>query len=162
VVVKKSVKRIIIERIIGLIVFILIVAGINYMQGYNYDNDYYEVFVKFINVNLILMLMIHILLSLGEIMGALLFPVNLMAPLLNAGGAMLILTLIFKAFDLFDSVVDFTLFTRARPFYTLIYITIFLVVLVVNYVIILSRESPKKSTYDALHDFFEWLRTKLQ
>jgi len=157
--VKKSIKRVIIERIIGLVVFIIIVAAINY---FSFDNEYYEIFVKFINVNLILMIMIHIIMSLGEIMGVAIFPVNMIAPPINAGGAMLILTLIFKAFELFDSVVEFTLFTRARPFYTLIYIALFLVVIVVNYAIILSRESPKKSAYDALHDFFEWLRIKLQ
>jgi len=162
----KTVKKVIIERVIGLIIFLLLVAGLNYFSS-TFDNQYYQAVLKFTNTNLILLIMIHIVMSLGELAGTAPLPASLIAPLINACGTMLILTLVFKVFALFDSVIEMNIFGRAEPFYIFVYIIFFVIVLVSNLAVVLRKDKQTDLSFTAvvrgnLHDFFEWLRRILQ
>jgi len=158
----KSLGRVITERIFFFFFFLIIVGVMNYLKVYVH-NEYYAEVLKFVNANLVLMIMIHILIGMGEIAFWSPMPMTLLAPFLYAGGAMMIISLIFRVFDLFDYVVEMEVFSRLVPYQMLIYGIVVVITLIASFVSVLKKDMDEHGDdlYTLLKKFFDWLKSKL-
>lgn len=78
------------------------------------------------------------ILAIGEIFGALPFPLNLPAPLFNAIGSVFLITFLLRIFELLEKTLDKELLFFDRVQF-LIYTIVFVAVLVVGYALIFKR-----------------------
>jgi len=140
---KKSILRIAFSRIIGLLVFLLIVFLVNYLAVFT-SNEIFDNAVKFLNTNVWLLVMLGILFGIGELFGALQFPLNLPAPVFNAIGAVYLVTFIFRVFGLVENVVGFGFPGIFRWLSYLISVIVFVIVIIVGYVMIFTEIGKKK------------------
>jgi hypothetical protein len=92
---ERSVGRIIISRLIGLLVFIILLGIANIIAGLVNQNTFNDI-INFLNSNFRLVLLFSILFLIGEIFNNLEFPFDLPAPIFNAFGAVLLTEFIFS------------------------------------------------------------------
>jgi len=86
---QKSIPGIIALRIFGLLLFLFLLYIANNLSFFT-DNPLNYQIILFLNSQIWLMVMITIAFLIGEIFNALIFPLNLPAPLFNAVGAVLL------------------------------------------------------------------------
>jgi hypothetical protein len=92
---KRLVGGIIISRLIGLLIF-MILLGIANIIAWSVDQNIFSDIINFLNSNFRLVLLFSILFLIGEIFNNLEFPFDLPAPIFNAFGAVLLTEFIFS------------------------------------------------------------------
>ena len=147
---QKSIPGIIALRIFGLLLFLFLLYIANNLSFFT-DNPLNYQIILFLNNQVWLLVMITIAFLIGEIFNALIFPLNLPAPLFNAVGAVLLVGFLIRIFALFDILLDINIFHIFDTLSFIIYPFVFIIVLIGGYILILRNlvrtdQSPKKET----------------
>jgi hypothetical protein len=133
------VPGIIISKIIGFLVFLIILAIANYLKVYITNEMYYTV-IDFIIDNLWLSFLIFIATMIAEVFWVFSFPFNLPAPILSAISSVFIVSYIYRMWILVEG---FTTTKIVIPIWA-IYPLVFWIVLIVGYISIFLKLSKKK------------------
>jgi len=147
---QKSIPGIIALRIFGLLLFLFLLYIANNLSFFTDNHLNYQI-ILFLSSQVWLLVLITIAFLIGEIFNALIFPLNLPAPLFNAGGAVLFVGFLLSIFALFDIMLDINIFHIFDTLSFIIYPFVFIIVLIGGYILILqnlvqTEQSPKKGT----------------
>jgi hypothetical protein len=139
---KQSWGVILLKGILG-IIFLLILLGVLNIVSFYVDNFTLSAVTEFLNQNILFIVLISVVLFLGEIFAAFVFPLNIPYPLFNAVGGVLWVEFIFRILRLIDSFIETNLSVVFEPFYILAMVLVVLIVLIVGYVHIFSDLKKK-------------------
>lgn len=131
---KESIAGILVSRIGGFIVFLILLGVLNLLAGAYVQAPVFVQIVAFLNANLGLLLLITALFLIGDLFGALLFPLNLPGPVFGAAGAVFLVMFLFRLFVLVGEITGvevFALFERA--FAVPVYVIVFIIALIGGY-----------------------------
>jgi hypothetical protein len=132
----KKIPGIIISKLFGIMIFFVVLYVLTRLS---INNPTYDRWVNFLDVNATLIVMISLVMMVGEIFFALMFPFNTPGPLFNAFGALLITKFIFRIFSLVDHLADTNLSMIFVPASFIIYPMVFVIVLIGGYATIFAR-----------------------
>lgn len=133
--VKKPISQVVLERITGLIVFLIFVIIVNLLAD-STANQTIVLTANFVNENFWLILLFSILFFLGEFFGVMAFPLNIPAPVFNATAGVLLVAFLFRIFLLVDEITGITIFGHFSSLVVLLYVFVFCVILGAGYIII--------------------------
>jgi len=129
---KKSLIGIFLSRIAGIIIFLIILGVLNILAAGIHVQMFHQV-VAFLNANIGLILILSLFFLIGDLFGALTFPLNLPAPLFNAVGGVLIVVFIFRVFLLVDAINGMQIFGALSVIEYLVYPAVFIIALIAGY-----------------------------
>jgi hypothetical protein len=95
---ERGMFRIMFPKMIGIIIYLLIVGVMNYLTKYITFNFFIS-FVEFFNSNTLIIILIIVLFAFAEIASQMNFPSNLFSPLLNFAGIWLTLNVFFSVLE---------------------------------------------------------------
>ncbi len=127
-----SIVKLLISRLIGFLVFLLLMLTLNILINYTTVPIFNE-FITFLNNHLVFMSWIALLLVLGEIFILLKYPFNIPYPMFNSTGALLV---VYFFADFFMFLMTYSQTQINFPFDTLFLIAgilVFFIVLIVGY-----------------------------
>ena len=127
-----------VSRMTGIICFLIIVVLANILTYY-VTSPYYLSAVTLIDENFWLLVLIAILLFVGDIFGALPFPINLPSPIIKAIGSVFCIAFVLKLFQWIDLVASTHLYDLSWFLSFLIVPLVFLAVLAAGYFEILRQ-----------------------
>jgi hypothetical protein len=132
-----SIPWIIVSRLIGLVIFFIIVVVLWNVQS---DNAIIASVISFLvaPVTIALIVIFSLLFLVGEVFLALNFPLNLPGPFLNALGSIFLISFLLQLLYLVDRIGDFVIFTLFKSLEPLLYVLVFFIVLIVQYVHLFS------------------------
>lgn len=131
---KESFFGVLISRIIGLVILLILIAILNALAGYVQSLTFLRV-VEFLNANIGLLILIAALFLVGDLFGALTFPLNLPGPVFGAAGAVFTIMFLFRLFSLVAGITGIAIFgIFTGPLALLIYIIIFVLALIGGYI----------------------------
>lgn len=130
----KSSSRIVLERMVGFLIFLIILGIANYVGQY-VDSPTFSLILEFFNASLLFLFVITIFGLLSELFWNFMFPFNLAAPLFSGFVGLLITRFIFMLFDLIEPFVDVGISFLAVPLSWLV----FCIVVAVGYIILVVR-----------------------
>ncbi len=133
---QQSIAGILLSRIVGIIVFLILLGLLNILAESVLHGAIFQQVVAFLNANVWLLILITVILLIGELFGALVFPLNLPAPIFSAIGSVFIVLFIFRVFDLAATISGVAVLRIFESFAYLIYPLVFLVVLIGGYITI--------------------------
>jgi hypothetical protein len=119
----------ILHRIIGIIIFLILVIVLNWLSGTT-EIAPVRTIAAFLTDNFWLILLFSLVFLVADIFAALPFPVNIPAPFLNAGGAVLLVEFLVRIFLLVDELTGLAFFGIFAEFAPFIKAIVFVVVLV--------------------------------
>jgi hypothetical protein len=132
------------SKLLGIIIFLVLLLALNFLRYY-IDNAIFSQVVSFVNSNTPLIILIFIFFFFAELFELLQFPLNLPTPLLNALGAIFVVSFIYKLFDFIDLISGQIILSFFKSFSFIIYMVVFLVVLIVGYVVLfMNIKKPSK------------------
>jgi hypothetical protein len=135
---KKSVNRIVFSKVIGFLIFLILLAITNYLKSY-VNSEFYAAIVNFFINNIFLSFLIMFLTMFAEIFWSFSFPMNILAPIISAVSSIFILTYIYRMW-LFTE--DYISSGINLPIGSIYYI-VFWMVIIVGYVTILVRRGVR-------------------
>ncbi|MCX6706564.1 MAG: hypothetical protein NT001_00260 [Candidatus Woesearchaeota archaeon] len=138
----RSVLKIIFWKIFGFIMF-LILLGIANIVALSINNAWGMQIISFMNENIPFFFLIMIIDIINEIFWSFYFPFNVFAPITSALLSILIITLIYKL-----AVMNPLMYAALIIPFTLIYILVPVMVLIVGYILIVARGGRPKHAYD--------------
>ncbi|HDR72624.1 MAG TPA: hypothetical protein ENN85_01710 [Methanoculleus sp.] len=100
----------ILHRIIGIAVFLIVVVVLNWLAGTT-EIAPVRTIAAFLTDNVWLVLLFSLIFLVADILAAFPFPVNIAAPFLNAGGAVLLVEFLIRIFLLVDTIIGITVFS---------------------------------------------------
>jgi hypothetical protein len=136
---KRSILRIILSGVFGLLIFILLFYGAGYLTKY-ITNYVYMDFVGFLDKNFILILTMILIGMLSEIFWAFYFPFTLIAPIISAISSFFIITLLYRLWIFLNTYIKLKFSIPIE----LIYVIVFLIVLIVGYIAVFARMGKKE------------------
>jgi hypothetical protein len=137
---RKPLSWIFLSRMIGIIIFLIIVVLANLLTHY-VSNSFYNSCVMFLNENFWLLIIIAFILLAGDIFGVFVFPLNLPSPIIKAIGSVFFIFFILSLIRWVDTIA-FTNFYYPFLFISyLLAVLVFLVVLISGYYEILRELS---------------------
>jgi len=154
----RSIPRIIFSRIIGFIIFLILLAIANLLIP-SINNNVYSDIVNFFNLNLILLLILTFIGLVNEIFWSFYFPFNIIAPITGSILSIYIITFIHHVYDFLEV---YFIQNIVLPWQE-IQIIVFWIVLITGYIIILIRGGkPREDVYQAVKRLREerWERKK--
>jgi hypothetical protein len=132
---EESVAEVLISRIIGLAIFLIVLAILNILAGAYVQAPIFLQIVAFLNANLGLLILISAIFLVGDLFGALAFPLNLPGPIFGAVGAVFLVMFLFRLFSLVGEITGVEIFALfERTFALPVYILVFIVVLIGGYI----------------------------
>jgi hypothetical protein len=140
----KSIPGIIASRILGLMCFILLWFLLKYLMPY-VDNDLYRNAVFFLDENAWLIIWMTVIYAAGEIFGALIFPLNLPAPVLDAVASVFLTVFLFRILEFAGKITDENAFKIFSAWEAYVYPLVFMAVLIGGYIALFSRLVSKKN-----------------
>ena len=128
-----SIPWIVISRLIGLVIYLIIVIV---LMGIRSNNAVIGPIITFLTSPAIIALVVvfSLLFLVGEVFFALDFPLNIPGPFFNAIGSVFLVSFLFQLLYLVDRLSDIPIFTLFRPLEPLLYFLVFIIVLIVQYV----------------------------
>ncbi len=151
-----SIPWIIVSRLIGLAIYFIIVV---ILQQLHPGNPVIESISRFLSApaTIALVVIFSILFLVGEVFLALDFPVSLPGPFFNALGSVFLVSFLFHLLYLVDTISSITLFSVLGPLEPILYILVFFLVLIVQYVHLFSRrqDGPNGSSSSVSETQFE-------
>ncbi len=117
------------------------------------DNPFNYRVIQFLNENIGLIILMFLIFLFGEIFNALIFPLNLPAPLFNASGSVLLVTFLFRIFTLIDILLNEKIFQIFNKISFLIYPFVFIIVLISGYITIFTKLSRTDHAYEKENEF---------
>jgi hypothetical protein len=140
-----SIPWIIVSRLIGLAIFFIIVVVLQNIQS---SNTIIQSIITFLTTPAtIALVVIFSLFLVGEVFLALDFPLSLPGPFFNALGSIFLVSFLFQLLYLVDQISDVTIFTLLKSLEPLLYLLVFFIVLIVQYVDLFSfrQNSPQRA-----------------
>lgn len=138
-----NVLKIILHKIIGIAIFFLILFLANILK-YIINNETFSSLVGFVNNNIWVIMLFTVIFFFGELFNALVFPLNLPAPIFNSVGNVLIIYFLIDMFELIDRLGNLNIVDKIKDFYTLIIVLVFVLTLILGYInIILSAKKDR-------------------
>ena len=134
----KSFFKVIFGRLIGLLIF-LVLLGIANLLKYVINNQVFLEVVQFLNINLKLIIIIGLIFLVSDLFWILVFPFNLPAPILSAIASIFVITFLFKVGFLIEKFLEISFLSKIEPFSTGIYLLVFFIVLISGYFSIFSK-----------------------
>ncbi len=132
---KESVVEVLVSRIIGLIIFLILLGILNILAGAYVQTPIFLQIVAFLNANLVLLILISVIFLIGDLFGALAFPLNLPGPIFGAVGAVFLVMFLFRLFSLVGEITGVEVFALLEKTLALpVYILVFTVVLIGGYI----------------------------
>ncbi|MFH2020168.1 MAG: hypothetical protein ABIJ34_02075 [archaeon] len=142
-----KILRIILSKSIGFAIFLLILFIMNYLLPYVREPVFSGI-VRFLNYNIMALIVITIFLLLGDVFFEIIFPFSLPAPIFSAFGAVFLVRFFFSIFGVIDNLLSVHITSYFDFLKYIIYPIVFLVVIIVGYVKIFVRlfvpKKPKK------------------
>jgi len=135
---QRAIPWIVLSGLTGLMVFLIILLFLNHLTK-SVGNSRFNAVVNFLNDNILLIVAMSLIFLLGDVFGALFFPLNLPAPLFNAIGSVFLVVFIFRIFEMLELMINVKIFGVFRELMPFIYPLVFIIVLVVGYVILFAR-----------------------
>jgi len=126
----KSLSSVFVSRMIGIIIFLIIIVLANILTHYVSD-PVYLAGVSFLNENFWLLLFITIIFLVGDLFFASPFPINLPAPIIRAVGSVFVIAFLLHVFQWVDSV-------TATSLYPFIWLLSYVIVPVVFFIVLVS------------------------
>jgi len=145
---KRSLGWVFVSRMIGIIIFLIVVVLANILTFY-VSIPTYHAGVDFLNTNFWLLLIIGIILFIADIFCAFPFPLNLPYPVIKAIGSVFIIAFVLRIFEWVDQVTGNNMYHYFWLLSFIIVPLVFILVLLTGYYEIL-RELWARSKYD--HD----------
>lgn len=140
----KSVFHIILSLAFSLTLFIALVLFLNFLRNYVHSSIYDDS-VSFLNQNVLLVVILSIVYGVGEIFGALGFPLNLPAPIFNAVASVLLLSFLLNLLKFIAKLTGETVFNILIENQNILSLIVFLLVLAGGYILIFMRLLLPKS-----------------
>jgi hypothetical protein len=156
----KSVPKIILSRIIGFLIFLILLAIANILIP-AVDSKIYSSIINFFNTNLILLFILTIIGMINEVFWSFYFPFSIIAPITGAILSIYIIIFIHKLFDFLNIYIQPSI---ALPWQTIHFI-VFWIVLIAGYLIILIRQGkPREDWHEEIKKWHEqkWERKKIK
>lgn len=131
---KKSVAHIVFLRTFGFVIFLIVLGISNYLVKYAAISSYNEA-VFFFNSNILLLFIITFTGMLSEIFWTLIFPFNLIAPIVSAVSSIFIVTFVYRIWNFIEE------YAKTGFSFPLnkIYFLVFLLVLIIGYIVVLVK-----------------------
>lgn len=127
---KQPVGWVFISRMIGIIGLLIVIVLANILNHY-ITTPIYDSGVAFLNENFWLILLIAVVLFVGDIFGALPFPINLPSPVIRAIGSVFFIAFLLRIFQWLDGV-------TGTSFYQMFWLISFLIVPLVFLMVLAS------------------------
>ena len=143
---KRSLGWVFVSRMIGIIIFLIVVVLANILMFY-VSNPTYHAGVEFLNTNFWLLLIIGIILFIGDIFRAFPFPLDLPYPVIKAIGSVFIIAFVLRIFEWVDRLTANNLYHYFWLLSFVIVPLVFIIVLATGYYEIL-RELWARSAFD--------------
>jgi hypothetical protein len=138
----ESLPWLILQRIIGIIIFLIVVIVLDLLAGTTGIAPV-RIIATFLIDNFWLIIFFSLIFLFADIFAALPFPINIPAPFLNAAGAVLLVEFLVRIFLLADEVTGVAFFGFLAGFAPFLEALVFLVVLVAGIAdIIRPRRTP--------------------
>jgi hypothetical protein len=137
----KTVLGVTLSRLVGLMIFLLILGILNLIE---FDSIINMHIIEFFNQNIGIIILFSILLYIGELFSIFIFPLNTPAPFFNAIGGIFLAEFIFKIFYMLGDVLNQNAFFTFKLLEPLAYILIFFLVIIFGYIKIFIDLIPKR------------------
>jgi hypothetical protein len=134
----KTAKRIVIERILGIVLFLLVVWFANLMISY-VNNEIFTSVVNFFNANIMMFIAISVLSLIAELMFNLIFPFDLFAPIITSVVSVIAVLIIIETLKFVGSVIGVDLFNKMDSFKYPILLAVIALTLILGYFQIFKR-----------------------
>jgi len=132
---KESVAEVLVSRVIGIVVFLIVLGILNILAGAYVQAPIFLQVVGFLNANLGLLILVSVIFLIGDLFGALPFPLNLPGPIFCAFGAVLLVIFIVRLFLLVGEIAGVGFFSVLEGALSLpVYLLVFIVVLIAGYI----------------------------
>lgn len=141
---EKGIMKIVWPKLIGIFLFILFLALINFLVQYITFNSFVS-FTNFFNRNSILIVGIVVLFLFSEIISGTKFPVNILGPILNFSAAWLLLVFIFSFLKALNRRFDIYVLELVMLLETPIFITILSLTFIFGYLPIIYKIIKEKN-----------------
>jgi hypothetical protein len=128
----KSLGRVFVSRMIGIICFLIVVVLANILTYY-IVSPVYQAGVTFINANFWFLLLIAVILLIADLFGAFPFPLNLPAPIFRAIGSVFCIAFLLRVFQWMDTIAATNLYQSFWLISFLVIPLVFLIVLASGY-----------------------------
>lgn len=129
----------ILSRVLGLIIFLIMILAVNIMTNYVHNIILDEV-VKFLNSELIIIILISVFFVVAEIFTALEFPFNLPTPLFNAIASIFVVSFLLDTFVfVIRIIIGENLTGTARLASFVVYPLVFIITIIIGYIGIFSH-----------------------
>jgi hypothetical protein len=139
----KKALEIFLSRIIGFVIFLILLAGVNIISYYITSSLFTRI-VFFLNSNLWTIIIFTVVLMIGEIFGALIFPFNIPSPLFNAIGSVFLIGFLFSLMNFLIEVIGINIPFNMDYAYYIIVVIVFIVIIIAGYIRIFYEMIPKK------------------
>lgn len=140
---RKSVARVLIFRLIGLIFFFILLYFANILMVFIPDRIFHSI-VFFFNSNVAIIASFSIIFLIAEVFRVLEFPLNLPYPIFSAFGCVFLVKFLFRMLLLADNFIQQEIFAPLSLLSPVAYPLIFLIVLIAGYIKILKQLIPKE------------------
>lgn len=131
----ESIAGVFISRAVGIVAFLILLGVLNILADVSIRMPVYLQVVGFLNANLGLLILIAALFLIGDLFGALVFPLNLPGPIVSAFGAVYLVIFLVRLFLLVSAITGVGLFSVAGRALTLpVYLFVFIIALVAGYI----------------------------
>ena len=138
---QKTVLSVTLERLIGLVVFLLILGVLNLI---NFDSLINVQVVDFLNEHVAVIILFSVLFYLGEMFFLFTFPFNVPAPLINAVGSLFLVGFLFQIFYEIGRILSQDVFSTIKFLEPVAIVLVFLIVLIAGSVRIIAALLPQK------------------
>ena len=145
----KSAPRIILHRIIGFIIFLILLVIANALIPIFNSNVYSDI-INFFNANIILLLILTLIGMVNEIFWSFYFPFNIIAPITGSILGVYIVTFVYRCINFLDIFIknNSNIMTAILP-EGIVSMLVFWIVLIAGYLIILIRQGrPRKEWHE--------------
>ncbi|MFH1211223.1 MAG: hypothetical protein V1645_04905 [archaeon] len=134
----------ILSRLLGLIIFLVMILAVNILNNY-IQNTVLDEVVKFLNKELLTIILISVFFVIAEIFTALDFPFDLPTPLFNGIASIFLVSFLLDVFVFVIRIITGeNLAGAARLASFVLYPLVFIIVIIVGYVSIFSRMGKGK------------------
>ncbi len=142
----KAIMHELITRVIGFLIFLILLGIVNLLTNY-IRNPIFSSVVSFLNSNIWLIVIFSVIFLIGEIFGYLSFPLNIPYPLFNAVGGVFLIQFAFKLlkFILNQANIQISLGVSLSTIENIVIIVVFIIVLIVGYAhVIMDATRPRR------------------
>jgi hypothetical protein len=147
----KNLLKIFFTGVLGFLIFAILLVAMNFLAK-SFQNEIFLEVVGFLNKNFLFIILFSFIFIFGELFGALVFPLNLPSPLLNAVGSIFLIRFLFNVLGFVSLLLGIYLEVNFEYIYFILIVAVFLIILISGYVSIFlnikkeKRNKEKKKT----------------